>query len=422
MKCAIHSLTASALFLAGIASADLVVPGADGSDGIFNPTEDVVIDLSLAATGNWDDPSPVEGNGVYDPEKWAIIFKYSEVDIPAGVTVRFENHPANPPVVWLVSGGVEISGILNLDGEQGHLGTESQRFANGGPGGFRGGYATNTDGGPSATGMGPGGGPFSNRSGSYGTAFHQDLEDRVYGNSSILPLIGGSGGSGASSNNHRPHGAGGGGGAILIATTDSFQLNGTISARGGRSGVPNINNANMFPGSGGAIRVISPSISGNGTLQADAPNAAGLGGGIRRGGDGRIRLESNRIDLTSIGSPRYSRALPGAVARLWPAEDVPTLTPVSIGGQTIPADPNSKFEFPNADVLLNEAGEATLLLESRNLPDTATVTVRMVPEEGPDQVVIADFVSENGDGVSTWEAQLDLQGGFAAIQARAVVD
>ncbi len=87
----------------------------DGSDGAFAPVADVEIDLWLAADASWDTPSLVAGQGVYDADRWAVVFKYTTIDIPAGVTVTLKNHPSNPPVVWLASGDVTIAGTINLD-------------------------------------------------------------------------------------------------------------------------------------------------------------------------------------------------------------------------------------------------------------------------------------------------------------------
>ena len=105
--------------------------GSDGSDGAFAPKFDTVIDLSLAATASWDTPSPVPGQGVYDPERWAVVFKYTTIDIPLGVTVSFTNHPSGAPVIWLASGDVTIAGEVNVNGEEGaHSGNSvKKRFA-----------------------------------------------------------------------------------------------------------------------------------------------------------------------------------------------------------------------------------------------------------------------------------------------------
>ena len=117
-----YSLTLAALGLAAClppAHAQLVIPS-DGSDGAFNPglsPTNVVIDLSQAVTGNWNaNNSANAGKGIYDASKWAIVFKYSSVNIPAGVTVSFKNHPTHAPVVWLVQGDVTVNGNVSLNG------------------------------------------------------------------------------------------------------------------------------------------------------------------------------------------------------------------------------------------------------------------------------------------------------------------
>src|SRR5207237_1013153 len=122
-------------FAAMSAEAQITIPGADGSDGVFNPTQSVQIDLSQAATAPWDTPSPVQSRGVYDPDKWAIVFKYTSVNIPTGVQVTFRKHPSRAPVIWLVAAGVIINGQVYLGPEDNGI-----NLGNGepGPGGFRG--------------------------------------------------------------------------------------------------------------------------------------------------------------------------------------------------------------------------------------------------------------------------------------------
>ncbi len=173
--------------------------GSDGSDGAFNPQSNVVIDLSLAATGPWNMPSPVPGQGVYDPDKWAVVFKYTTVNIPAGVGVTFLNHLSGAPVVWLASSNVSITGKVSAKGMDGATWPNLPAFAIPGPGGFEGGRAIRSSPTLPSCGLGPGGGGrYQNQSGLYS-----------YGNESILPLIGGSGGLATTLN-----GGGAGGGAI----------------------------------------------------------------------------------------------------------------------------------------------------------------------------------------------------------------
>jgi len=128
----------SSLFVMLVAlptAASIVVPGADGSDGAFAPGGSIEIDLGLATTAAWDTPGT--GDGVYDPDQWAVVFKYSSVHVPAGATVTFKNHPGNPPVVWLVSGNVEIDGTVQVNGRQAQNGFPGIP----GPGGFSGGFS-----------------------------------------------------------------------------------------------------------------------------------------------------------------------------------------------------------------------------------------------------------------------------------------
>ena len=120
-----YSLTLAALGLAAClppAHAQLVIPS-DGSDGTLNPglsPTNVVIDLSQAVPGVWNaDNTANAGKGIYDASKWAVVFKYSSVNIPAGVTVSFKNHASRAPVVWLVKGDVEVNGNVNLNGATG---------------------------------------------------------------------------------------------------------------------------------------------------------------------------------------------------------------------------------------------------------------------------------------------------------------
>ena len=70
------SILALSLVAAVSVSAAIVVPGANGTDGALAITADMVIDLSLAPTGAWDNDNTANaGKGVYDAAKWAVVFK-----------------------------------------------------------------------------------------------------------------------------------------------------------------------------------------------------------------------------------------------------------------------------------------------------------------------------------------------------------
>ena len=151
------SLLTTLALLGGVGSAfaQLIIPS-DGTDGTFSPAANIEVDLSQAVTGTWSDPNGANaGKGIYDATKWAIVFKYASVNIPAGVTVTFKNHPSHAPVIWLVQGGVTIAGTVSVNGKPGVSGPDALTLTEPGPGGFR-----SAASGPAGygSGLGPGGG------------------------------------------------------------------------------------------------------------------------------------------------------------------------------------------------------------------------------------------------------------------------
>ncbi|HEY6271052.1 MAG TPA: hypothetical protein VIX19_03550 [Terriglobales bacterium] len=192
------------------------------------------------------------------------VYNFTSIAIPAGLTVLLSSYKLNCPVYWLSQGDVNIAGTLSVAGGPGAPVTmlSSVRIpAAPGSGGFTGGVGGNSSTNQNATGgSGPGGGApdlvgGSGNGGNY-TA-----------NSFLVPLIGGSGGGGCTASGL--FGAGGGaagGGAILIASSTQVIVSGTVTADGG-SGVSNIQASDG--GSGGAIRLVSITISGSGFISAD---------------------------------------------------------------------------------------------------------------------------------------------------------
>lgn len=309
--------------------------GSDGSDGEFNPTSNIEIDLDLAATGTWDTPSPVPGQGVYDPQQWAVVFKYSTINIPAGVTVTFKNHRSGAPVVWLAQGDVTITGIVSLDGENGYQTGEQPRYSEPGPGGFSGAMLRN------AGGFGPRG-----ANGTNGT-YPSD-------NQNLLPLIGGSGGG---TSNPYLAGGGAGGGAILIASSELIEViaNGKISAIGGQSQL-------YGAGSGGAIRLVAPTIQGSGQLITNS---------------GRVRIEADHDFFTGYSAPQYIYGLP-TTAMAPPT--VPQLKVMLVNGIPVPEDPEQGIL--SSDVELDEGAPVTLQIQALNVPPGTIARVRVTPEQG----------------------------------------
>jgi hypothetical protein len=368
----------------GSAFAQLIIPS-DGSDGAFSPAANIEIDLSQAVTGTWSNPSTSPGNGIYDAQKWAIVFKYSSVNIPGGVTVTFKNHPSYAPVVWLVQGSATIAGTVSLDGKNGELGSDALTPVEPGPGGFRGGPI-----GPSGNGagLGIGGGASNAGSGAY---------NGFYGNPQILPLIGGSGA--ASWTNGAGASGGGGGGALLLAASSTIQVTGSIRSLGGTSGY--IGNV---PASGGGIKLIADQVTGNGTVNAAT--------------SGRTRIEANTLSAGIVTTPPTIAVPPGTTPTIFQSNTSPTVKIISVDGLPSPADPTAPL-VSSADIAIQKNTPVTIVLKTYNFSTAGgVVTLRIANKFGGATTVNATL--QGGTSAeSTWTVNTTLAPGFVTLQARA---
>ena len=401
------------------ASAAIIVPGADGSDGVLNITVDTVIDLSQAPTGLWDANNTANaGKGIYDPAKWAVVFKYSSVTIAAGKTVTFKNHASRAPVAWLVNGSVSIAGTVSLDGAAGGSRPAPPVLAEPGPGGFRGGAGYYEVGsgvlGSAGFGVGGGlrqGGNENGFGGSYGT--QGDNGPATYGNPSLIPLLGGSGGAGA----YAYPAGGGGGGAIMIACANTLTIGGTLRANGGNGGQPNLRTGGA--GSGGGIRLVADSFAGAGAVQAIG-GSNGYAGGL-----GRVRIERVANSATGAITPDPSLVplTAGDTALLWPPAGAPEVRVVSIGGAAAPTDPRASFGSAGADVALPETTSTQVIIETTNVEQASQVQVRVAPRANGNATVVnatvASVVSPS-PLVVRWTASLPVNAGFSAVQVKVV--
>ncbi len=477
----------AAALLTGSCCLALTIPGADGSDGALHvTTADCVngvytISLAHAATKAWDAKPAKAGEGVYDPDKWAVVFKYSSVTIDEGCTVRFLNHPSNPPVYWLVSGDVAIHGVVNLDGQKGQDYTDTgvPVCATPGPGGFAGGLGMThysrwyTYGGG---GYGPGGavaaryvdtsqpieiGGSYAEFGKYESRLNYDSNlGHLYGDASLVPLLGGSGGCGGNGNgggySRTGGGAGGaGGGAICIAAGGKVTLEGTISARGGRGGVSQpfkqgTNAQTGLPyysvtaqggcGSGGAVRILADKMTGQGSIDvsSNGENVASLSAyfGLSityynycaLGSDGRIRLDVN--DLSSFGT-RYLDPYDDRFhfwevkpalgtsdqAVLWAEAKV---TPLTLGGVSLPSDPQYRADGYNECISFASTGERELVFRTENIPTDANIVVKVTPRQsGKDftGTTVVATMDEGGTYASaSWRAMIPLNAARTTFQ------
>jgi hypothetical protein len=362
---------ASVAALAPSAQAQLSIPS-DGSDGALIVTSNTVIDLSQAVTAAWDaNNSANAGKGIYDSNKWAVVFKYSSVVVSNGATLTFANHPSRAPVVWLVSGDVTIGNncTVNLDGQA--VGYNAPYLGEPGSGGFRGGAGNYSAGVGSSSRFGPGGGYTGDwgSGGSYGTAGSgsQYPASTTYGNPSLLPPIGGSGGGGFRND---ARGGGPSGGAILIASAATVTISGTVRANGGSA------NSGGGNGSGGGIRLVASTLGGSGTIQC----LAGSGGGAP-GGLGRIRIErvTNNANLQVNPDPSIVPLQGGATPLIWLPTDGPTASIVSIGGVSAPADPRASFGTYGPDVSVPQTANTVVVIATTHAESASTVKVRVMP-------------------------------------------
>lgn len=358
-----------------MSAAAQVNSGSNGSDGVFNPTTNIVINMA-------DHP-----NGIY---------QYTSVNISNGVTVTFNPNANNTPVIWLVQSNCVISGSVSVNGINIDSFTWGRSGAPGGPGGFGGGHAPFNNNDFAGTGFGPGGGKviatngiyFCGGNGSYGQQGGEDQgyqqpPGNVYGNSFLIPLIGGSGGSGGYSYGYW-NGGGGGGGAILIAANGVIQVDGSISAKGGGAlGQSQINEIGGGGGSGGAIRFVSQRLTGHGNLDVSGGNSRLFTGAQVRGstaGSGRIRFDT--LDNSFGGSVN------GAFTQGYQPIIIQTngqgaqLTVTSVGGVPVSASPSGQLATPDAVLSAQQSNPVSVVVHCSNIPLNTQITVNVKPANG----------------------------------------
>lgn len=379
--------------------------GSTGADGAFNPTSNTQLQL------------PPSG-----------IFNFTDVTIPAGVTVTFAKNANNTPVTMLVSGDVTIDGNLFLNGANGEFagGPGNGNGGAGGPGGFdggRGGLRASTDDNRGGDGQGPGrgegapdyvGNSISCHHGagaSYGTfggngsvVNGQGERGPVYGNALLLPLIGGSGGGGGGGGtNTVAPGGGGGGGAILIAVSGTVSVNGIILANGGEAG-SNSGTCEAGSGSGGAIRIVATTIQGEGAINASG-NPVG-----KDGGNGRIRLEAENMLRASTTFPNYTFSTPGVIL----LASVPNIRITSVGGVTAPATPTGSNDVVLPGVTTNPVA---VQFETTDVPLGTTITLIAAPERGTATTANSTPVS-GSINAGTASANISLPNGNSILSAQ----
>lgn len=319
--------------------------GSDGSYGPMNITNSITLIM------------PTNG-----------IFNCTTITIATGATLTFTRNTLNTPVYLLATGDIQIDGAISVSGAPGN----GRVPGAGGPGGFDGGWGgyggTGFGGtGQGSDGQGPGGGQnsYPKFSASFGTLNNLGAGS-VYGNSLLVPLIGGSGGAGVDGN--PGNGGGGGGGAICVSSSTQISINGQIVSYGGNGYVSG------GGGSGGGIRLVAPLVMGSGLLRTEGGLDPNYG---MRGGAGRSRIDcidGNAVRAINTSGTVASR---GVQMYVFPAIR-PRLDVVQVAGQSIPIGTGSE-----ADVFLPTGSQTTQLVvvKATGFTNDVSIVVAVVPSD-----------------------------------------
>ncbi len=311
------------------------------------------------------------------------ILNYTNVTIPAGITVTFNQNTNNTPVTILATGDVNIAGVISVNGVNGRPISETPNLGSaGGPGGFAGGSGGTRSANPvpGANGLGPGGGA-RGINGIYGAPVGFD---------SLIPLFGGSGGGGGGTFPGNPPFAGasggGGGGAIAIVSSTRIVLTGSVTANGGDGGPRGAFitcDLSGGAGSGGAIRLVAPEITGTGSLAAVNGN---FGCSATSTSSGIVRLEAFNLTYTGASTPMYNTsASPGPVtaASTPPLINLPTLSITSVGGIASSANPTGSYTSADISLPATAVNPVPVNLTATNTPVGTVFTVRLIPQFAP---------------------------------------
>jgi hypothetical protein len=340
--------------------------GSNGSDGALNLT---------GQTGTvWFYPANYPGN-----QHAFGIFNWTTITIPAGVTLKLSGFITDMPLYFLASGNVDVEGTIDLSGANGADNTTdvTKRVPTApGPGGYTGGlggiYNSSTF--PDWPGSGQGGGA----PGAYGIVATSGI---FSGTQYLTVLVGGSGGGGgitlSAVDGYGP-GGGAGGGALLIASSTEITVNGTIDADGG---APGSHTSSYWGGcgSGGAIRLMSNSLIGSGTV-----TSWGAGGDWQVCADshaqpGIVRLEA--YTNTFKGTVNAGEALSTPYKLILPTTGQSTIQVTSINGVAINANP---FKFP--DIEINTTSPVPVVVTASQIPIGTVPTITLFTTTG-DQMV-----------------------------------
>lgn len=335
--------------------------------------------FSSGSTGSFG-PINVTGGATIDLPPNGII-NATTVTVASGGTLNFNRNVLNTPVFLLATGDIDIQGLIDVSGQ---FASASPTGGVGGPGGFDGG-TPGLFGSPPGDGHGPGagrGGDSLNQPGdvasagsaAYGGASSDPtpLDGQTYGSPLLVPLVGGSGGGGSSSG----HGGGAGAGGILLASSTRVNISGTVSGRGGFS-ASSSGIGFSGHGSGGAIRIVAPLVSGSGIL-----DVTGLQN-VEAGGHGRVRIDVIDRSQLTLGVQPPAALTVGSFMVVFPPV-VPRLDIVNVAGQPIAEGTPSPVQ-----VLLPFGAPTSqpVTVQARDFAGTVPIDIVLTPTNGPRTVV-----------------------------------
>lgn len=315
------------------------------------------------------------------------VLHYKSLQVASGARMRFARNARNTPVHILSQGDVVVNGIIDVNGSPGG----SNVGGTAGPGGFDGGKPGFGGDVPPGSGYGPGAGrggdggcngSTSAGGGAFGQTPGYATAGTTYGNTILIPLVGGSGGGGGAG--QPGNGGGGGAGAILIAANTTITINGQVQAIGGG------NRTCLNGGSGGGIRIVAPKVAGSGQIDVRDGGNAGLG---------RIRVDT--IDRTGIAFSflHPSVTTVGANLLAFPPS-VPKLRITEAAGNNINSPESGPVTFT---LPFGSSPNRTIKIQARDFGRNVPIRVTLTPDSGSPTTFDAEV-----DNSSTNPATVDV--------------
>jgi hypothetical protein len=303
------------------------------------------------------------------------IFHCTTINISPGGgnnVVTFTRDALNTPVYLLAQSNVVLSGTISIAGGN-YSGSNPGR---GGPGGFDGGFGP-IQGYSASDGQGPGGGKVSANSGGV-FALPQTGNSNVYGNTLLVPLLGGSGGAGGAGG-----GGGGGGGAIVIASSTRITLNRNNTFNNPGFDIYAGGGGGAGGGSGGAVRLVAPVVDGNGIIS--------VAGGSIGGGGGRIRIDTlARLDWRNLVFSGGKATVGAQMVTGIP--DNRRLDIVEAAGLSIPVGTTNRV---NVTLPVGSSTNQVVKVRASGFTNDVPITVAVIPESGS-STRFESVISANG--------------------------